>query len=86
MPLLKRASKKAWRHNFKAELRAGRSVQQALAIAYSIQREGKKNMAKRKRRKARKVTKRKKRKLTAVDRAYRADKRKLIKKHYGKKK
>ena len=41
MPLIKSSSKKAFEHNVKAELNAGKSKQQALAIAYSVQRKAK---------------------------------------------
>ena len=38
MPLKKSASKKAFKSNLKAELRAGKAKKQALAIAYSVKR------------------------------------------------
>ena len=38
MPLKKSASKKAFKSNLKAELRAGKPKKQALAIAYSVKR------------------------------------------------
>ena len=38
MPLVKSASKEAFRKNVKAEVNAGKPVKQALAIAYSQQR------------------------------------------------
>lgn len=38
MPLKHGTSKKTLAHNLKAELRAGKSKKQALAIAYSIKR------------------------------------------------
>lgn len=38
MPLKKSTSKAAFKHNVKAELRAGKPRKQALAIAYSTQR------------------------------------------------
>ena len=42
MPLIKSSSQKAFEHNIKAELIAGKSKKQAVAIAYSVQREAKK--------------------------------------------
>lgn len=42
MPLIKSTSKKAFEHNVKAEMKAGKSREQAVAIAYSVQREAKK--------------------------------------------
>lgn len=42
MPLLKRKSEKAFVHNLKAELHAGKPREQALAIAYSVKRRAKK--------------------------------------------
>ena len=41
MPLIKSASKKAFQKNVKAELNAGKSKKQAVAIAYSVQRKAK---------------------------------------------
>lgn len=41
MPLIKSSSKKAFEHNVQAEINAGKSKQQAVAIAYSVQREAK---------------------------------------------
>lgn len=38
MPLVKSASKEAFRKNVKAEVAAGKPVKQAVAIAYSTQR------------------------------------------------
>ena len=38
MPLVKSASKKAFRTNIKAEIKAGKPQKQALAIAYSVKR------------------------------------------------
>lgn len=38
MPLIKSPSKKAFKHNIKAELKAGRAPKQAVAIAYSEKR------------------------------------------------
>jgi len=42
MPLEKSKSKKAFKHNIKAEVRAGKPVKQAVAIAYSDKRRAKK--------------------------------------------
>lgn len=42
MPLIKSSSKEAFKHNVKAEIKAGKSKKQATAIAYSVQREAKK--------------------------------------------
>lgn len=42
MPLTHSKSPKAFKHNLKAELGAGKPKDQALAIAYSVQRRGKK--------------------------------------------
>lgn len=39
MPLKKSASMEAFRHNVKAEMNAGKKPKQAVAIAYSVQRE-----------------------------------------------
>ena len=36
MPLQKGTSKKAFEHNVRAEMRAGKSPKQAVAIAYSV--------------------------------------------------
>jgi hypothetical protein len=38
MPLVKSASKAAFRKNIKAEMKAGKPQKQALAIAYSVKR------------------------------------------------
>ena len=38
MPLMKSASKAAFKKNIKAEVRAGKPVKQAVAIAYSVKR------------------------------------------------
>jgi len=47
VPLKKSSSKKAFEHNLKAELHAGKPKDQSLAIAYSVKRKaGKKKMAK----------------------------------------
>lgn len=42
MPLVKSASKKAFQKNVKEELNAGKSKKQAVAIAYSVQRQARK--------------------------------------------
>lgn len=42
MPLKKSASKKAFEHNVRAEINSGKSKRQAVAIAYSVQREARK--------------------------------------------
>lgn len=39
MPLVKSASKKAFKKNVRAEVNAGKTKRQAVAIAYSVQRE-----------------------------------------------
>jgi len=38
MPLVKSASKKAFRANIKAEMRAGKPQKQSVAIAYAVKR------------------------------------------------
>ena len=38
MPLVKSASKGAFRKNVKAEIKSGKPVKQAVAIAYSVKR------------------------------------------------
>ena len=43
MPLVKSPSKKAFRANIKAEIKAGKPPKQAVAIAYSVKRKAKKN-------------------------------------------
>lgn len=43
MPLQKSSSKKAFKENVKAEIRAGKPQKQAVAIAYSVQRKAKSN-------------------------------------------
>ena len=53
MPLVKSASKNAFRKNVAAEVKSGKPVKQAVAIAYSVQRQaasktGAKPMAKKK--------------------------------------
>jgi len=42
MPLKKSTSKKAFKENIKAEVKAGKPVKQAVAIAYSVKRKAKK--------------------------------------------
>jgi len=42
MPLWKGKSKKAFKHNVKTEIKAGRSVKQSVAIAYAQQRRSRK--------------------------------------------
>ena len=39
MPLVKSASKEAFRKNVKAEIASGKPVKQAVAISYSVKRE-----------------------------------------------
>lgn len=39
MPLVKSTGKNAFRQNIKAEVKAGKPVKQAVAIAYSVKRE-----------------------------------------------
>ena len=46
MPLNKSKSKKAFSENVKAEVRSGKPVKQAVAIAYSVNREAAKNSKK----------------------------------------
>lgn len=41
MPLIKSSSKKAFEQNVKAEIQAGKPHKQAVAIAYSVQRQAK---------------------------------------------
>lgn len=41
MPLKQSTSKKAFRENVKAEMKAGKPPKQAVAIAYSVQRKAK---------------------------------------------
>jgi hypothetical protein len=43
MPLIKSKSKKAFEHNIKAEIEAGKPQKQAVAIAYSEKRHAKKS-------------------------------------------
>ncbi len=47
MPLTKSPSKKAFEKNIKAEVKAGKPVKQAVAIAYSVKREAAQKPAKR---------------------------------------
>ena len=42
MPLTKSKSKKAFEHNIKAEIHAGKTQKQAVAIAYAVKRHAKK--------------------------------------------
>ena len=46
MPLKKSASKKAFQQNVKAEIKAGKPVKQAVAIAYAEKREAQKEKKK----------------------------------------
>jgi hypothetical protein len=46
MPLKKSASKEAFRQNIKAEVKSGKPVKQAVAIAYSVKREATKGKTK----------------------------------------
>jgi hypothetical protein len=46
MPLVKSASKSAFRKNIKAEVKAGKPVKQAVAIAYSVKRQAAKKGSK----------------------------------------
>ena len=48
MPLKKSTSPKAFKENIKAEVKAGKPVKQAVAIAYSEKREAAKKQAKKK--------------------------------------
>jgi hypothetical protein len=48
MPLVKSTSKKAFENNIKAEVKSGKPVKQAVAIAYSEKREAAKKPAKKK--------------------------------------
>ena len=48
MPLKKSTSKAAFKENIKAEVKAGKPVKQAVAIAYSEKREAAKSKSKRK--------------------------------------
>lgn len=42
MPLKKSSSKKAFKENIKAEIKAGKPQKQAVAIAYSVKRKARK--------------------------------------------
>lgn len=46
MPLKKGTSKSAFSHNVKAEIKAGKSQKQAVAIAYSVKKEAAKKRKK----------------------------------------
>ena len=46
MPLVKSKSEKAFKENIKAEVKAGKPVKQAVAIAYSAKREAEKKAKK----------------------------------------
>jgi hypothetical protein len=46
MPLVKSKSPEAFRKNIKTEVKAGKPVKQAVAIAYSVKREAPKTKAK----------------------------------------
>jgi hypothetical protein len=46
MPLTKSPSKQAFQKNIKAEVKAGKPVKQAVAIAYSVKREAAKSKGK----------------------------------------
>jgi len=48
MPLIKSTSPKAFKENIKAEMKAGKPVKQAVAIAYAEKREAAKTKAKKK--------------------------------------
>ena len=48
MPLVKSASKSAFRSNIKAEIKAGKPQKQAVAIAYSVKREAQRPAPKKK--------------------------------------
>ena len=48
MPLKKSTSPKAFKENVKAEVKAGKPVKQAVAIAYSVKREAAKPTSKKK--------------------------------------
>ena len=41
MPLIKSSSQKAFQHNVKVEMRAGKPRKQAVAIAYSVKKKSK---------------------------------------------
>jgi hypothetical protein len=46
MPLIKSMTEKAFKHNIRAEVKAGKPVKQAVAIAYSEKRAAKKAKSK----------------------------------------
>lgn len=46
MPLKKGSSPKAFKENIKTEVKAGKPVKQAVAIAYSVKRDAKKDKKK----------------------------------------
>ena len=46
MPLIRSMTEKAFKHNIRAEVKAGKPVKQAVAIAYSEKRAAKKGKAK----------------------------------------
>jgi len=48
MPLIKSTSPKAFKENIKAEIKAGKPVKQAVAIAYAEKREAHKTKVKKK--------------------------------------
>jgi len=48
MPLTKSTSKEAFKKNVKAEIKSGKPVKQAVAIAYAEKREAEKKKAKKK--------------------------------------
>lgn len=48
MPLIKSKSKRAFKKNVKAEVKAGKPVKQAVAIAYSIKRKSERPKSKKK--------------------------------------
>jgi hypothetical protein len=48
MPLIKSTSPKAFKENIKAEVKAGKPVKQAVAIAYAEKREAQKTKVKKK--------------------------------------
>jgi hypothetical protein len=48
MPLVKSKSPEVFRKNVKAEVKAGKPIKQAVAIAYSVKREAQKTAAKKK--------------------------------------
>lgn len=46
MPLKKSPGKKAFEHNVKAEVKAGKPIKQAVAIAYSVKKQAQKKQKK----------------------------------------